>query len=316
MRGRRSPAPMRWRRKTPPTWWRRSTLRAQHHLRLVVKGGGHSYQGTSDAPDSLLIWPRHMNKVTLHDAFVAQGCAERAAAGGDDRGRRDVERRLRRGHHQRAVATCRAAAAPRWASPAWCRAAASAVSRSSWGTAAANLLEAEIVTADGEVRIANACSHPDLFWGIKGGGGGSLGTITRLTLRTFELPAVFGAVFGSDQGGVRRRVPRADRQGDGVLSQRAVQPALGRADVIPRQQHAERIDGVPGLEPAAGGAGLGAVSRLGPRPQRLPVRRTHAGAGVAGAAFLGCRVFPRPCAAARRGGRPARCAGPPYPLGR
>ena len=28
----------------------------EHHLRLVVKGGGHSYQGTSNAADSLLIW--------------------------------------------------------------------------------------------------------------------------------------------------------------------------------------------------------------------------------------------------------------------
>ncbi len=28
----------------------------EHNLRLVVKGGGHSYQGTSNAPDSLLIW--------------------------------------------------------------------------------------------------------------------------------------------------------------------------------------------------------------------------------------------------------------------
>ena len=46
-------------------------------------------------------------------------------------------------------------------------------------------------------RIANACTNPDLFWGIKGGGGGSLGVVTRLTLRTRELPDVFGAAFGS-----------------------------------------------------------------------------------------------------------------------
>ena len=38
----------------------------QHRIRLV-KGGGHSYQGTSDAPDSLLVWTRQMNDVRLHD---------------------------------------------------------------------------------------------------------------------------------------------------------------------------------------------------------------------------------------------------------
>ena len=64
-----------------------------------------------------------------------------------------------------------------------------------YGTAAGSLLEAEIVTADGAVRIANACSDPELFWGIKGGGGGSLGVITRLTLKTHELPDWFGGAF-------------------------------------------------------------------------------------------------------------------------
>src|SRR5688572_11531516 len=47
----------------------------QHRLRLVVKGGGHSYQGTSCASDSLLIWARGMNAVELHSAFTAFGCA-------------------------------------------------------------------------------------------------------------------------------------------------------------------------------------------------------------------------------------------------
>ena len=53
----------------------------QHRLRLVVKGGGHSYQGTSEAPDSLLVWTRHMNQVSLHDAFVPQGGAGHAQHG-------------------------------------------------------------------------------------------------------------------------------------------------------------------------------------------------------------------------------------------
>ena len=42
-----------------------------------------------------------------------------------------------------------------------------------YGLAAAGLIEAEVVTADGAVRIANACTNPDLFWALKGGGGGS-----------------------------------------------------------------------------------------------------------------------------------------------
>src|SRR5262249_21771652 len=63
-----------------------------------------------------------------------------------------------------------------------------------FGTAAANLLEAEVVTADGTVRIANAAQNPDLFWALKGGGGGTFGVVTRFTLRTHELPNYFGVV--------------------------------------------------------------------------------------------------------------------------
>src|SRR5277367_328727 len=46
----------------------------EHNLRLVVKGGGHSYQGTSNAPDSLLIWTRHMHDVVIQNDFVPRGC--------------------------------------------------------------------------------------------------------------------------------------------------------------------------------------------------------------------------------------------------
>src|SRR6202048_1885836 len=47
----------------------------ENKLRLVVKGGGHSYQGTSNSADSLLIWTRKLNSIVLHDAFVGEGCA-------------------------------------------------------------------------------------------------------------------------------------------------------------------------------------------------------------------------------------------------
>jgi len=63
-----------------------------------------------------------------------------------------------------------------------------------YGTAAASLLEAEVVTADGAIRVVNAAREPDLFWALKGGGGGTFGIVTRLTLATHPLPTTFGSV--------------------------------------------------------------------------------------------------------------------------
>jgi FAD/FMN-containing dehydrogenase len=166
----------------------------EHNLRLVIKGGGHSFHGTSNAPDSLLIWTRAMDEIVLHDEFVPQGCstppqpAVSVGAGAIWL------------HVYDAVTT----KAGRFVQGGGCTTVGVAGLIQSggfgsfsknYGSAAASLLEAEVVTADGAVRIANACTHPDLFWALKGGGGGAFGVVTRLTLRTHELAERAGAAI-------------------------------------------------------------------------------------------------------------------------
>jgi FAD/FMN-containing dehydrogenase len=169
-----------------------------HHLRLVVKGGAHSYQGTSCSVDSLLIWTRAMNGIVLHDAFVPHGCAGTLAP----QPAVTVEAGAIWMHVYDAVTT----QAGRYVQGGGCTTVGVAGLIQSggfgsfsknYGLAAAGLLEAEVVTADGAVRSANACTNPELFWALKGGGGGSFGVVTRLTLRTRELPESFGGVFGT-----------------------------------------------------------------------------------------------------------------------
>jgi FAD/FMN-containing dehydrogenase len=170
----------------------------EHRLRLVVKGAGHSYQGTSNAPDSLLLWTRAMNAVTVHEKFVPKGTrlapvpAVTAEAGA-------VWIDL---YHQ--VTTLNG----RYVQGGGCadvgvaglvQSGGFGSFSKNFGTASAHLLEAEIVTADGVARIVNADNDPELFWALKGGGGGSWGVVTRMTLRTYELPENFGAAWGGIQ---------------------------------------------------------------------------------------------------------------------
>lgn len=171
-----------------------------HRLRLVIKGGGHSYLGGSNAADSLLMWMRPMDAITLHDSFIAEGCE------GHQPGVPAVS--VQTGARWIPVYSAVTTAAGRYVQGGGCTTVGVAglilgggfgSFSKYYGMAGAALLEAEIVTADGAVRIANACTNPDLFWALKGGGNGSFGAVTRLTLRTRELPQFCGGVFGTIQ---------------------------------------------------------------------------------------------------------------------
>jgi hypothetical protein len=168
----------------------------ENNLRLAVKGGGHSYQGTSCAADSLLIWMKEMNEITLHTAFLPRACdgkqlPQQAVTAGAGATWLSVYDRVTThgGRYVQGAGGLTVGVAGLIQSGGF-----GSFSKR-YGLAAAGLLEAEVVTADGAVRVANASTHPDLFWGLKGGGG-SLGVVTRVTLRTHDLPKYFGAVSG------------------------------------------------------------------------------------------------------------------------
>jgi FAD/FMN-containing dehydrogenase len=164
-----------------------------HRLRLIVKGGGHSFFGGSTAPDSLLIWTRPINAIAVHDAFAPAGSSLPPVPAVS----------LGAGciwlHAYQTVT----AGAGRYVQGGSCTTVGVAglvlgggfnSFSKAYGTAAASLLEAEIVTADGKTRIVNQAQEPDLFWALKGGGGGTFGVVTRLTLATHPLPETFGVV--------------------------------------------------------------------------------------------------------------------------
>jgi ribonuclease T2 len=52
-----------------------------------------------------------------------------------------------------------------------------------------NILEAEIVTPNGELLRVNKTSNSDLFWAIRGGGGSNWGIFTSITVRAHLIPA-------------------------------------------------------------------------------------------------------------------------------
>lgn len=163
-------------------------------IRLVVKGGGHSYKGGSSADGSLLVWTRRMNQIALHDGFVpldSTAAPVPAVTIGAGAMWGDVYRQVcvDAGRYVQGGGCLTVGVAGLVQSGGF-----GSLSKA-FGTAAASLLEAEIVTADGQVRIVNTARDPELFFALRGGGGGSFGVVTQVTLRTHDMPKTIGVVF-------------------------------------------------------------------------------------------------------------------------
>jgi FAD/FMN-containing dehydrogenase len=64
-----------------------------------------------------------------------------------------------------------------------------------YGLVCDNLLSVDLITADGQVRIASDTEHPDLFWGVRRGGG-NFGVVTSFEYRLYPVgPVLAGLVF-------------------------------------------------------------------------------------------------------------------------
>jgi FAD/FMN-containing dehydrogenase len=69
-----------------------------------------------------------------------------------------------------------------------------------WGLTCDHILSAQVVRGDGEIIEVSSDRHADLFWALRGGGGG-FGVVTRFSLRLREIAPMYyrTALFDLDQ---------------------------------------------------------------------------------------------------------------------
>lgn len=156
---------------------------AEAGVPVAVRAGGHSYSGYSsgDAPaaglaPSLVIDVRNLSRITVNaDGTVTMGPGASLI-------------RVYEAVGQRGSALA-GGSCPTVGIAGLTLGGGVGVLTRAYGLTSDALQSAEIVTAKGDVVMANAQENPDLFWACRGGGG-QVGVVTSLTFQTVPAPTI------------------------------------------------------------------------------------------------------------------------------
>ncbi|KAF8170321.1 hypothetical protein K438DRAFT_1614262 [Mycena galopus ATCC 62051] len=156
-----------------------------HQLRLRIKASGHDFVGRVSGEGSFLIWTRHVQNLALVPEFVAVGAPigtkpVKAIRTGPGDGWASVYDLANRSDVVVVGGTAQTVSS---AGGYIMGGGHSPLSRH-YGLAVDNALQFALINAFGEEVVANAHENPDLFWSLRGGGGGTFGVVTEVIHQT------------------------------------------------------------------------------------------------------------------------------------
>ncbi|KAK9718598.1 hypothetical protein K7432_005371 [Basidiobolus ranarum] len=158
----------------------------QHNLRLVVKNTGHDFLGRSTGPGSLSIWTHHLNTTIFHKSFTPENCDNNIKTSAVSVGAGVQWDHLYQATEEQGVNVVGGAGPTVGAAGGYAQGGGHSPLSVKYGLCVDNVLQYKIITADGKLRTANACQNPDLFWALRGGGGGTFGVVVEVTHKTYK----------------------------------------------------------------------------------------------------------------------------------
>ncbi|PYH92965.1 FAD binding domain-containing protein [Aspergillus ellipticus CBS 707.79] len=178
----------------------------EHNIRISVKNTGHDFFGRSSVPNSLAIRTKILDSLNFYSNFTA---FNRPSANGQNIGEMgagvvagDAYRFFSShgmditGGYEQSVGLA----------GGFGQGGGVGSFTTTHGLMVDNAVEFEVVTADGQLRTINECNDPELFWAMRGGGGGTFSVLTKYRARVYpSLPIhvyTFTANFtGTANGG-------------------------------------------------------------------------------------------------------------------
>jgi hypothetical protein len=155
-----------------------------------------------------------------------------------------------------------------------------------YGLSIDNLLEAEVVLANGERVRASAEEHPDLFWALRGGGG-NFGVVTSFLFRLHEVgtvvagPTLWPVELGAEVlAAFRDFIPGAPRELNGFFAYLSIPPG----PPFPEELHLRKACGIVWCY---SGAEEDAPAAMAPLLEALPEPLLHGPGAMPHAAIQG-----------------------------
>ncbi|TVY90329.1 FAD-linked oxidoreductase [Lachnellula willkommii] len=156
----------------------------RYNTTLSIKNSGHDYGMRSSRQGSLALWTRQLQEKAFHSTFTPDGCVVGASG--------NTSHALTFGAgvntdeaisfaHEHDVVFSAGSANSLGASGGWLLNGGHSAVSNTYGLAVDRVLQFTIVTPDGQVRTVNKCSNPDLFWALRGSGGGTYGVVLNST---------------------------------------------------------------------------------------------------------------------------------------
>jgi FAD/FMN-containing dehydrogenase len=173
----------------------------KNNIRVTVKNTGHDYLGRSAGTGSLALWMHNLNGISWlnYSSPAYNGPAVKTSAGAQFA---QVYREASRRKLRVVGGLCPSVGI----AGGYVQGGGHGPLSSTYGLAADNVLEYEVVTTKGQLLVASPQENTDLYWALSGGGGGNYGVVLSMTARAHSDGIVAGASLTLDASGIASEV--------------------------------------------------------------------------------------------------------------
>ncbi|PQE33191.1 FAD binding domain-containing protein [Rutstroemia sp. NJR-2017a WRK4] len=162
----------------------------RHNIRLVIRNTGHDYLGRSTGAHALAIWTHNMKSLELveYKSTNYTGTAVKVGAGVSA-----IDAYTFANIHGLVVVggNCPTVGI----AGGYTQGGGHGPLASTYGLGADQVLEWDIITTNGTLVTANSTHFADLFWALRGGGGGNYGVVVSMTVKAYPDSYVSSAYF-------------------------------------------------------------------------------------------------------------------------